>query len=350
MSEKTEKATPYKLQKAKEKGQVSKSVELTTCLSLLVILGMIAALWPRTAQEIQDLMRHVLDHAANYPLNLDNVHYLLVLILTKLTNLWLPLALAGGLAIVLGTMAQTGLLWSSTPLTPDFKRLNPAAGFKKVFSLKLCFDALKNLLKLSFAVIALFFVLKHDLPEIVQLGLTSPTQYPNHLMHFLLKAIFHLLLVLCSIAILDKGYTLWKYQKDNRMSKQEVKDEHKQREGDPKIKGKIKQLQQQLRQKTASLSQVKTADVVITNPTHLAIALRYDKEVMPAPKVVCKAQGEMVHQVKAIAKKHNIPIIENKTFARALHQSIELNHWISYDLFPVAADVFRGIYKQRQEA
>lgn len=350
MSEKTEKATPHKLQKAKEKGQVSKSVELTTCLSLLVMLGMIAALWPRTAQEIQDLMRHVLVHAAHYSLNLDNVHYLLVLILSKLIHLWLPLALAGGLAIILGTIAQTGLIWSSTPLTPDFKRLNPAAGFKKVFSLKLCFDAFKNLFKLSLAVISLFFILKKDLPEIMHLGLTSPTQYPNHLMHFLLKAIFQLLLVLCFIAIIDKGYTLWKYKKDNRMSKQEVKDEHKQREGDPKIKSKIKQLQQQLRQKTASLSQVKTADVVITNPTHIAIALRYDKQVMPAPKVVCKAQGEMVHQVKEIARKHNIPIIENKAFARALHHSIELNHWISYDLFPVAADIFRNIYKQRQEA
>lgn len=350
MSEKTEKATPHKLQKAKEKGQVSKSVELTTCLSLLVLLGMIAVLWPRTAHEIQDIMRHILSHAANYPLHLDNVNYLQNLILLKLTHLWLPLALAGGLAIVLGTMAQTGLIWSSTPLTPDFKRLNPVTGFKKVFSLKLCFDAFKNLLKLSVTAIVLFFVLKHDLPEIIQLGLTTPGHLPNHLMHFLLKTVFHLILVLCCIAIIDKGHTLWKYKKDNRMSKQEVKDEHKQREGDPKIKAKIKQLQLQLRQKTASLSQVKTADVVVTNPTHLAIALRYDKQVMPAPKVVCKAQGEMVREVKALAKKHNIPIIEHKTLARALHQSIDLNQWISADLFPVAADIFRTIYKQRADA
>ena len=147
--------------------------------------------------------------------------------------------------------------------------------------------------------------------------------------------------------MIDKLYTRWKFAKDNRMSKQELKDEYRQREGDPKIKAKIKQLQQQLRQKTASLEQIKTADVIITNPTHLAIALKYDRGLMPAPKVVCKAQGELVKHVRLLAARHQIPLIENKPFARALFATTDLNQWIGREHFPIAAMIFRDIFRQR---
>lgn len=347
MSEKTEKASPYKLQKAKEKGQVSKSVELNTCISLLVILGMITALWPTQLQDIQNLLRHLLTNASHIQLNIDNIIQIQQLILTKLTTLWLPFALAGILAIILSTVAQTGIVWSTIPLIPDFKRLNLIQGFKKLFSIKTCFEAVKSVLKLTLSFLLLFFTLKHQLPNILQLTLTHPALHPQLMMSFILKLVFQLLVLLTLLAFIDKSYTRWKFNKDNRMSKQEVKDEYKQKEGDPKIKNKIKQLQNQLRQKTASLKQVKTADVIITNPTHLAIALKYERGVMPAPKVVCKAQGEMVLQVKEIARKHAIPVIENKPFARMLYQSVELNQWISKDLFPIAASIFRDIYKQR---
>ena len=349
MSEKTEKATAYKLHKAKEKGQVSKSVELNTCISLLVMLGMITALWPNQLQEIQNLMRHLLNNAANFQVTIDNISRIQQFILSKMITLWLPLALAGGLAIVLSTMAQTGLVWSTTPLIPDFKRLNFIQGFKKLCSLKTCFDTVKNILKLTLCCLLLFFTIKQQLPSILQLNLTHPALHPQIMMHFILKLIFQLLIVLSLVACLDTFYTRWKFNKDNRMSKPEVKDEYKQKEGDPKIKSKIKQLQNQLRQKTASLKQVKTADVVITNPTHLAIALKYERGTMPAPKVICKAQGEMVLQVKEIARKHGVPIIENKAFARMLYQSVELNQWISKELFPIAATIFRELYKQRND-
>ncbi len=347
MSEKTEKATPYKLQKAKEKGQVSKSVELTTCVSLLVMLSLITALWPKQLKELCSLLRHLLEHSAHIQLSTDTISQLFQLIFTNLITLWLPFALASGLAIILGTVAQTGIVWSTTPLIPDFKRLHILQGFKKLFSLKSIFEAVKSIIKLTLASVLLFLVFKHQLINILQLTLIHPQQTLVFMMHFILKLIFQLLVILTILAFIDKFYTLHKFKKDNRMSKQEVKDEYKQKEGDPKIKSKIKQLQNQLRQKTASLKQVKTADVVITNPTHLAIALKYDRHTMPAPKVICKAQGEMVLQVKEIAKKYGIPIVEHKIFARFLHSSVELNHWITKDLFPIAASIFREIYAGR---
>lgn len=347
MSEKTEKATPYKLQKAKEKGQVSKSIELTTCISLLVILSMITALWPKQLKEIRALLHYLLENSARIQLSTDTVSQLFQLAFTKLITLWLPLALASILAIVLGTIVQTGMVWSTTPLTPDFKRLHIMQGFKKLFSLKSVFEAVKSIIKLTLASVLLFLVFKHQLINFLQLTLTQPQHSLVFMMHFILKLIFQLLIVLLILSFIDKFYTLHKFKKDNRMSKQEIKDEYKQKEGDPKIKSKIKQLQNQLRQKTAALKQVETADVIITNPTHLAIALKYDRQEMPAPKVVCKAQGEMVFQVKEIARKKGIPIVENKMFARLLHRTVELNQWITKDLFPIAASIFREIYARR---
>ena len=347
MTEKTEKATPYKLQKAKEKGQVSKSIELTTCISLLVMLALITALWPKRLEELSTLFRHLLGTTSHIQFTIDNLCHLFQLLLTKMITLWLPFALAGGLAIILSTVAQTGIVWSATPLIPDFLRLDFIRGSKKLFSMKTGFEAFKSILKLTLALLLLFFTFKHHLSSILQLAITYPDQTLLFLMSFILKLIFQLLLVLTLLAFIDTMYTQRKFKKDNRMSRQEVKDEYKQKEGDPKIKNKMKQLQNQLRQKTASLKSVKTADVIITNPTHLAIALRYERHLMPAPKVVCKARGEMVTQIKEIAKKHGIPIVENKPFARMLYQSVELNQWISKDLFPIAASIFRDIYRQR---
>lgn len=347
MSEKTEKATTYKLQKAKEKGQVAKSSELTNYLALLVMTGAVAVLWPKQLQQIKSFLSYLLLNSAHFQFSVDTLCQLQNQILNQLISWWLPLSLISIITVVLATVAQTGFVWSPKVIAPDFKRLHWGQGLKKLCSLKTCFEALKSFLKLFFASLVLFFVIKPQLVTIFQLSLTPPSQHPYVLMHFLLTLMFDLLVVLALIAFADKYFTNIKFNKDQRMTKQEVKDEYRQREGDPKIKSKIKQLQQQLRQKTASLQNVKNADVLITNPTHLAIALKYDGASMPAPKVVCKAEGELALQVKKLASKYNIPLIENKSFARALYHSVQLNQFISEDLYPVAAGIFKTIYQQR---
>ena len=262
-------------------------------------------------------------------------------------SLWLPFALAGMVSIVLSTIAQTGFVWSGKPLVPDMKRLDVSKGFKRLFSSKVLFDAGKNSLKLGLVFLLLGISIRHELSTLLRFMGTAPSHYPFLLMGLLPKFILQLLTLLFAMAIIDKLYTQWKFAKDNRMSKQELKDEYRQPEGDPKIKSKIKQLQQQQRQKTASLKNVKTADVVITNPTHLAVVLKYDRGLMPAPKVVCKAQGELVKHVKLLAARHQIPIIENKAFARTLFASVELNQWINREHFPIAAMIFREIYRHK---
>jgi flagellar biosynthetic protein FlhB/flagellar biosynthetic protein FliR/FlhB len=166
------------------------------------------------------------------------------------------------------------------------------------------------------------------------------------MMHFILKTGLQLVALLLALAFIDKKFTLWKFSKEQRMSKHDLKEEYKQKEGDPKIKNKIRQLQAQLRQKTAALKQVKTADVIVTNPSHIAIALKYERGLMPAPKVIYKAQNKMVVQVKELARKYNIPVIEHKILARMLHHSTDLNQYIHKDLFPLTAELFRELYRQ----
>lgn len=347
MSEKTEKATSYKLKKAKEQGQVSKSTELNTCIFMLVLLTSSVALWPSYLNQIKELLTHLLSLNAHLHFSIAGMSQLQQFLLSKILVLWLPFALAGMLSIAASTIIQTGFVWSGKPLVPNFKRLDLTKGFKRLFSSKSVFDACKNSLKLALVIILLSLSIRHELPAILGFINTPPANSPTLLMALLFKLILQLLVVLSALAIIDTLYTRWKFAKDNRMSKQEVKDEYRQREGDPKIKAKIKQLQQQQRQKTASLEHVKTADVVITNPTHLAVVLKYDRGLMPAPKVVCKVQGELVKHVKKLAARYQIPIIENKLFARSLFATVELNQWISRDHFPIAAVIFREIYRQK---
>ncbi|CDZ77070.1 Flagellar biosynthetic protein FlhB [Legionella massiliensis] len=349
MSDKTEKATPYKLQKAKEKGQVNKSNELITSFFLILMIIASAALWPSLGQ-LKALLTQLLSLATRFSLSTDALIKLQHLILTSLLNLWLPFALAAVLSLILATLSQTGFIWTMVPLKPDLKRLNPIQGLKRLFSAKMLVDTGKSSLKLVLAFSLIIISLHHNLATLLKFMVLSPVEHPVLIRSLLFKTLLQLLALLFALALVDKLYVGWKYKKDNRMTKQEVKDEYRQREGDPKIKAKIRQLQQQMRQKNAALEQVKTADVVVTNPTRLAIALKYEPGSMPAPKVVCKAQGEFAAQVRALAQRHKVPLIENKAFARALFATIDLNQWISQEHFPTAALIFREIYRQRELA
>lgn len=346
MSERNEKATPYKLQKAKEQGQVSKSTELNTCIFLLIALVVANALWPTSLLHLKKLFIHIFYLNAHTIFSVESMSELQQYLNAKLTFLWLPIALAGMLAIILSTIAQTGFVWSTKPITPDFKRLSIASGFKRLFSTKLLFDAVKNSARLGLVFALLSVSLRHELPVLLGFMKASPIHYTPMLIKLMSKMTLQLLTLLFALAIIDKLYTRWKFGKDNRMSKQELKDEYRQREGDPKVKAKIRQLQQQLRRKTASLEHVKTADVVVTNPTHLAVVLKYDRGLMPAPKVVCKAQGELVKHVKKLAARYHVPIIEHKPCARLLFASTDLNQSIDREHFPMVALIFRELYRK----
>lgn len=346
--EKTEKATPYKLEKNREKGQVSKSVDLTAVTTLATAILLITVFWQKDLRLLSMTTRQYLISIAQFNVSIDSITALFNHALRD--SLWMlsPFALVLTLVIVIITILQSGFVFSTQPLVPNFKRLNPVSGVKKLWSVKLAFDSGKNCIKLLVASILIGrFILQH-MKEFGQFTYSAPTTYPYHLMHILITLACQLCFLLAVFALLDLLFTRWKYGRDNRMSKQEIKDEHKQREGDPKIKAKIRQLQKDFRARTASVQQVKEADVLITNPTHIAIALKYDRLTMPAPKVICKAAGDLAAIARREARKYQIRIIEDKPFARALFQAVQLNQYIDETFFPVAAAIYNQLYKQQR--
>ncbi|MCC5792171.1 MAG: EscU/YscU/HrcU family type III secretion system export apparatus switch protein [Legionellaceae bacterium] len=344
--EKTEKATRYKLDKAREKGQVAKSAEWISAITLLCTLVMLRAFWQTDWQQLQIEMRHLLMASGHFHFSLSNLVHLMQHILMYLLGLFVPLAMALILAASLASLMQTGFIWSPEALKPDLKRLHLMQSLRRFFSIKLLFDSGKNSLKFISALILLSLSFYTLLPKLHPLLQQHPTTYANQLLALFFRLGMQLFVLLCVFAMLDVLFSRWKFGRDQRMSKQEVKDEHKQREGDPKIKAKIKQLQRELRARTASIQQVKTADVIITNPSHIAVALQYKRGQMPAPKVVCKVSGDLVALVKQKARQHGIVMIENKSFARALFHSVRLNHYIDAHFFPVAAAIFKQIMTQ----
>lgn len=347
MSEKTEKATPFKLKKSREQGQVAKSTELNTVLALLIFCGVFLAVWQRTLDNLLVMFTKIFIMSGKNFNSIEQIHGLFYWVFSALIALWLPFALAVFLTIILSTIAQTGLVFTAKPLVPDFTRLNPAKGFKRLFSMRLFFDLFKNIVKPLAAFIGAGLSIYWSLPEIMQLVYLPAEKYMPVLIPLILKIIFQVLIILAAVAFVDTVYTRWKYGRDQRMSKQEVKDEYKRREGDPKIKQKIKQLQQQMMVKINAMRHVKHADVIVTNPTRLAIALKYDRGLMPAPKVLAKGQGEQAKQIRKIATKHQIPIIEHKPLAQALFKESHLNQWIKSSHFAMAAVVFRDLYQKK---
>lgn len=347
MSEKTEKATPYKLRKNQEQGKVSKSLDINTSVSLFVIVAIAIALWPSVIVELKTWMTRLLLLSPHFMFSVNSIMSLQDKLLSQLISLWSPLALATIITIVICTVAQTGFVFSFTPIKPDMKRLNPIAGFKRLFSIKMLFDTGKNVLKFTLACLLLSLNLKYQLPFYLHLMALSPTHALPFFLSILASLLLQLIMLLFLIAVIDKGYTRWKFAKDNRMSKQEIKDEYRQREGDPKIKLKIKQLHQLQRLKASSFEHIKTADVVITNPTHIAVVLKYDRGRMPAPKVVYKVRGEAVQQVKQLAVRYHIPIIEHKILARMLFSASEINQSIKREHFPMVAQIYKTIYQQK---
>lgn len=350
MSEKTEKASHYKLLKSQEKGQVNKSIELNIQVTFVIILAYMSWTWEGHLTKIKLFCRSLLvvktTHCCSQLFIIDVFQEILFFIL----NLWAPIVGILILSLILINWLQSGLVWTSHPLIPNFKRLNISQGLKKIISLKNVFELGKTLFKILGGFVILVIILKDNLSGILNTSLIQITYHPSLFAHLILKVAFHLLAFLLIIALIDLLYSRWSFAKEQRMSKHDIKEEYKQREGDPKVKSKIKQLQRELRRKTTSLQHLKNADVIITNPTHLAIALAYDRNTMPAPKVVCKAQDMMVIEVKKIARKYGIPIIENKILARLLFHSIELNHWISQELYPLTAMVFRDLYAQGKQS
>ena len=342
---KSEQATPYKLKKAREKGQVAKSMEFNAILALAVFLLLGFALFGQMSSDFFSIgikTFRVAGNAASNGIHLE--HILVDFLIAGLTTI-VPLLAGLVLIAVLSNILQIGVVFSLFPLKPNFSKMNPVNNLKKIFSKRTLFELVKVLMKITCFTLVLVLMSDFIIGQLQSMVNIPAGQLAGAWQSLFFQLALTLLFVLTGIALIDFLFNRQDFKKKMMMSKREVKEEYKNREGDPEIKAKRKQNQKELFEKTASLSNVKDSDVVITNPTHIAVALQFDRHTMLSPKVVAIGRGELAEHIRQQARRHRVPIVRNVPLARLLYKKLSLAQFIPNDLFKEVAPVYKWLYE-----
>ena len=340
--EKTEQPTAKKRRDARKEGNIFQSRDVATVVILAGIFFGIRIWLPFIYGQMKNYMTWVIDGAARSSEDMLSASLVFVT-LSVFLKCALPLLL---LALLLGIVAhgvQTRFNVSFKSIRPKWNRLNPLSGIKRLFSMKNAVELVKNSIKITLLLVLLYNILKQDLQPMASMIDMSPAASAAYMM----KMIFDLLIRVCIaftvIAFGDYLYQRWEYEKELRMTKQEVKEEYKQQEGDPQIKGRIRQRMREASQRRM-MQNLPQADVVITNPTHYAVAIKYDPEVADAPIVIAKGEDYLAAKIKEIARDHQIEIVENKPLARMLYANVDVGQAVPPELYQAVAEVLAFVY------
>lgn len=345
---KTEDATGKKLSDAREKGQVPKSQEFNHLFILGTSLLLLVTMLPWSFGQMADSIRPFLESPHTIPMDAGGLGQALLGILYKNgLGFILPLALLM-LAGILASVVQVGWLVSTENfLSFKLSRIDPLSNLKQKFALKNLVEFLKSLTKLIVVGIVVFIVLV-PLWDGVDHFISLPIEaLVAESIAIAARVMFAVVMVLLVLALADFAYQRFEFNKQMRMTKQEVKDEFKQMEGDPLIKGKIRQLRME-RSRGRMMAAVPEADVVVTNPTHFAVALKYDQTNMAAPKVVAKGQDKIALRIRELAKENDVPIVENPPLARALYATAEIDEEIPAEHYKAVAQVISYVFKLKK--
>ncbi|MDA3834008.1 MAG: flagellar biosynthesis protein FlhB [Spirochaetales bacterium] len=344
--EKTERASPKKREKARKKGQVVKSREIA---SVAVLLASLAFFWFGSSAmfaKIMALTRWLITQSGQFNVNCNNINGLSVGIVYKIFAILSPLLLSAFFMALFANYVQVGFVLSSESVQPKLSKIDPIKGFQKLFSIKSLVELAKNIFKLSLIAFVVYATIKGEIQNFIPLMYQSVWGILICIAEVAFKIILRVCLALLILAAFDYIYQKWEFEKNLKMSKQEVKDEFKQSEGDPLVKATIKRLQRDAARKRMMAS-VPGADVVITNPTHLAVALCYDQASASAPKVVAKGAGFIAENIKDIAMKNNVPIVNNKPLARVLYKNVDVDEIIPSNLYKAVAEVLAFVYSKK---
>jgi len=343
--EKTEKATPKKRQDARKDGQVRKSTEVNTAVLVIALLATIQMFGPGMVDRLDALLvRYLYGHASsNLGLTVGRLQAIAVDIIGDILMILLPVFIVAMLIGVGVNLLQVGFLYTTKPLRPKFNKINPMSGFKRIFSMRSVVEMLKALLKVSVIFAVVYSEYMDRFEEFPNYMGYDPTIIALHIFNMCMTLACKAALALIVIGALDYLYQWFDYERNLKMTKQEVKEEYKMLEGDPQIKSKRREKQRQIA--TMRMMQaMPNADVVITNPTHYAVALRYDDKTDEAPILIAKGRDLIAKRIKDKAREHNIEIVENKPLAQALYFSVEVGRQIPEDLYVAVADILAYVY------
>ncbi len=347
--EKTEEATPKKREDTRKKGQVPKSQDVNTSILLFSVFLLLFVIGGFLRDQFTGLYKTAFQEYARWDLTQNNVQQIFVEASFEMTKTLAPIAAMAMVAGIASNLLQVGVMFTGEPLKIDPKKLNPIQGAKKIFSARALVELFKSLLKIGFVGTVTFSILwwrKGDMLEMSQKSLESAIGFFGQTTIIMGISASLLLLVL---SVIDYTYQRYDHEKNIRMSKQDVKDEHKNMEGDPQIKSKIKEKQKQMSQQRM-MSEVPEADVVITNPTHYAIAIKYDEDKSQAPYVVAKGVDYVAQKIKEIAKQHDVITVENRPLARALYDEVEVEDAIGEEFYQAVAEILAYVYRIQKKA
>lgn len=340
---KTEDPSQKRLDEAFEKGNVASSREVASFFMLLVIAFTVASFGPSILHNTRDMLLPFLANADSMAVDQKGLSIIFYnLSFGSLGIIILPL-LSAMVAAIAASFIQHGFVLSAEPMMPKLNKISPMAGFGRIVSLRSLVEFIKSIFKILVVGIVSFVAVYPDLGHIRQLPNEEVENILAYIMMLATRMTIGIAIAMFFIALLDVLYQRWQHNKSLRMTKQELKDEYKQSEGDPHIKGKLRQIRME-RAKNRMMSAVPKSDVVITNPTHFAVALQYDTKTMKAPIVVAKGQDLVALRIRELAEENNVPVVENPPLARALFSSTELEQEIPFAHYEAVAKVISYVY------
>ncbi len=347
-TERTEQPTPRKLQKAKDKGQVPQSQEVSSVATLIILIAMIAFSGPSIFKWCETQLK--LGFSCDYSVFSDPQHFLKFFGDQFIDSLVLitPILVALTVGTVLASIAVSGLNFSSKAFELKFNQLNPVEGFSKLINVQSCVRLLVSILKLVFVSLIVWFYVKDKLETLASLRWADSSLILSMTAKMILGLLIRVAIALLIISIADALFQKWKYIQDLKMTRQEVKEDHKETEGSPEVKRRIRSIQFQAAFKRM-LQEVPKATVVLVNPTHYAVAIRYDAKTMEAPVLVAKGADLIAEKIREIARAYGVPIISRPELTRTIFATVEPGKQIPEDLYVAVAQVLAMIYRLRNK-
>jgi flagellar biosynthetic protein FlhB len=346
--DKTEDPTGYRLDEARKRGEVAKSADAVGTMVMIAFAATMAMTAGWVMLTLAQATRSTLSMAGSNPVLGPGLVAWLRETYFPLWQALTPLALALIVVAVLANVVQTGPVFSSHPISPDFKRLNPAQTVKRLFSMRTVWELGKMVLKMLLLAALGYFIFGQMRELVESVAATAPALLPSLALKAFIKVSLYVLLILAVLSVLDMIMTRREFMKKMRTSRRELRDEVKKRDGDPDVKGKQKQLIRDLLRKARSVPKAAEADVILTNPTHYAVALQYRPATMRAPIVLTKGAGFMSRRIREVAARHGVPILRSPALARALYREVDIDKPVPELLYARLAPVYRWLFSRKR--
>jgi len=343
--QRTEEPTSKRIQDTEEKGNFANSREMTSTIILLMAILSFSLAGSFSAKRMMGTWHHLFTQSYTFGPSVEDMHQLMAWVMENVLSILSPILLSIAFGGLMANLIQTGgLKFSTHPLIPKFNKLNPLKGVKRLFSRTALMELFKSIFKISLISMIAFFTIKSRFQQIPPMMGMGVGQILTFIGQVGLEIMIKVLLAMVLLAIIDYIFQKFNHLRNLRMTKQELKDERKDTEGNPQIKQRVRTVQLEMMRRRM-MAAVPEADVVVTNPTHLAVAIKYDREEFDAPIVVAKGSGTLAEKIREVAKANDIPLVEDKPLARLLFKTVEIGQMIPSNLYKAVAEILAYVYR-----